>query len=111
MQCPPTRPGLNGKKFHLLPAASRTSIVSMSNLSKITDSSLIKAIFKSRCVFSITFAASATLIDEAGKVPADIMLLYRSSISLAVSCVEPLVIFLIFSESIYFISWIELSGL
>ena len=66
----------------------------MSNLSKITDSSLIKAMFKSRCVF-ITFAASATLIDEAGKVPADIMLLYRSSISLAVSCVEPLVIFLI----------------
>ena len=29
MQCPPTKPGLKGKKFHLLPAASSTSTVSM----------------------------------------------------------------------------------
>ena len=24
MQCPPTRPGLNGKKFHLVRAAAKT---------------------------------------------------------------------------------------
>ena len=47
MQCPPTRPGLNGKKFHLVPAASRTDSVSMSNLLKISANSFIRAIFTS----------------------------------------------------------------
>ena len=60
MQCPPTKPGVNGMKFHLLFAASKTALVSIFNLLKSIDSSLIKAIFKSRWVFSITFAASAT---------------------------------------------------
>jgi hypothetical protein len=59
------KPGLNGKKFHLVPAASKTSCVSIFILLKSIDNSLIKAIFKSRCVFSITFAASATFILEA----------------------------------------------
>ena len=30
MQCPPTRPGLNLRMFHLVPAASSTSLVSSS---------------------------------------------------------------------------------
>ena len=29
MQCPPTKPGLKGKKFHLVPAAFSTSWVSI----------------------------------------------------------------------------------
>ena len=29
MQWPPTRPGLNGRKFHLVPAASSTLMVSI----------------------------------------------------------------------------------
>ena len=73
MQCPPTMPGRKGKKFHLLPAASRTSKVSIPSLPKITDSSLTNAIFRSRYVFSITLAASATFILAALKVPADII--------------------------------------
>ncbi len=62
MQCPPTSPGRNGRKFHFVPAACSTSSVSMPMRSKISDSSFISAMFRSRCVFSITFAASATLM-------------------------------------------------
>ena len=65
MQWPPTSPGRNGRKFHLVPAASSTSSVSMPILWKMSDSSFISAMLRSRCVFSITFAASATLIDDA----------------------------------------------
>ena len=53
------KPGLNGIKFHLLFAASRTACVIFILSNKI-ESSFISAMFKSRCVFSITFAASAT---------------------------------------------------
>ena len=77
MQCPPTSPGRNGRKFHLVPAAFKTSSVSIPNLLKINASSLTKAIFTSLCVFSITFAASATLILCALKVPAVIISLYK----------------------------------
>ena len=48
MQWPPTSPGLNGIKFHLVPAASNTSVVSISNKLNIFASSLTKAIFISR---------------------------------------------------------------
>ena len=47
MQCPPTKPGLKGRKFHLVPAASNIDSVSISNLLKIIASSLIRAIFTS----------------------------------------------------------------
>ena len=73
MQCPPTRPGLKGRKFHFVPAASKTSKVSIPSLPKIIDNSFISAILTSRCVFSITFAASATLIEDALCVPAIII--------------------------------------
>ena len=58
MQCPPTRPGRNGRKFHFVPAASRTSRVSMPRRLKISASSLMRAMLTSRWVFSMTFAAS-----------------------------------------------------
>ena len=45
MQCPPTKPGLYGKKFHFVPAACKTSKVSIPILSKINANSLTKAIF------------------------------------------------------------------
>ena len=70
MQWPPTRPGRNGRKFHLVPAAISTSSVSMPRRLKISASSLISAMLTSRCVFSMTLAASATLIEEALCVPA-----------------------------------------
>ena len=41
---------------------------------KISDSSFISAMFRSRCVFSITLAASATLMLEALCTPAVMML-------------------------------------
>ena len=47
------------EKFHLVPAALSTSWVSIPILLNITESSLTKAMLISRCVFSITFAASA----------------------------------------------------
>lgn len=65
MQWPPTSPGLNGRKFHFVEAASSTSIVSIPMRVNIFESSLTKAMFMSRCEFSITFAASATLIEGA----------------------------------------------
>ena len=52
MQCPPTSPGRNGKKFHFVPAAYKTASVSIPTFSKITANSLIKAIFTSLCIFN-----------------------------------------------------------
>ena len=65
MQCPPTSPGRNGRKFHFVPAACSTSSVSMFILAKISASSLTSAMLTSRWVFSITLAASATLMLDA----------------------------------------------
>ncbi len=73
MQWPPTSPGRKGRKFHLVPAAARTSWVSRSSLSKISDSSFMSAIFRSRWVFSMTLAASATRMDEAAWSPASMI--------------------------------------
>jgi len=57
--------------------------------------SLTRAMLRSLCVFSITLAASATLIDGAKWVPAEIMDKYKPLISSAASGVEPDVTFLI----------------
>ena len=111
MQWPPTKPGLNGKKFHLLPAAFKTSSVLIFNFLKRMENSLIKAIFKSLWVFSITFAASATLILGVKYVPAEIIHLYKLSISLAISLVEPLVIFVILLSVFTLSPGLILSGL
>ena len=62
MQWPPTNPGVNFKKFHFVPAASNTSKVSIFNFENIRENSFTKAILISLWVFSITFAASATLM-------------------------------------------------
>ena len=70
MQCPPTSPGRKGRKFHLVPAASRTSRVSIPIRVKILESSFTNAMLMSRWLFSITFAASATFIVGARWVPA-----------------------------------------
>ena len=94
MQCPPTRPGRNGRKFHLVPAASSTSSVSMPRRLKISASSLISAMLTSRCVFSITLAASATRMLDALWVPAVMICAYSASTKSATSGVEPEVIFL-----------------
>ena len=69
MQWPPTRPGVNRRKFHLVAAAANTSRVGMPSRSKIIASSFISAMLRSRCVFSMTLAASATSI-ETGTIEA-----------------------------------------
>jgi len=74
MQWPPTKPGVYFIKFHFVAAASKTSSVSISKSLNILESSLTKAILISRCEFSITLAASATLILGAKCVPAVITL-------------------------------------
>ncbi len=68
--------GLKFKKFHFVPAALSTSSVSIPILLKIRANSLINAILTSLCVFSMTLAASATLILGALCVPASIIKLY-----------------------------------
>jgi hypothetical protein len=103
MQCPPTSPGRNGRKFHLVLAAVRTSIVLMPSRSKMIASSFISAMFKSRCVFSITLAASATLILEARCTPAVTTLPYTSATRSSVSGVSPETTFVIF-VSVRFLS-------
>ena len=69
MQCPPTRPGLNGRKFHLVRAAASTSHTERSIAPKICAISFMKAMLMSRWAFSITLAASAALIDAARNMP------------------------------------------
>ena len=73
MQWPPTSPGVKFRKFHLLPAAARTSWVSISMRLKIIASSLISAMLTSRWVFSMTLAASATRMLDVWWVPAVMM--------------------------------------
>ena len=89
MQCPPTSPGLNGRKFHFVPAAASTSWVSMPMASNIIASSFTSAMLTSRWVFSITLAASATLMLGALWVPASMMRRYSASTKSATSGVEP----------------------
>ena len=62
-------------------------------LKNIIESSFINAIFRSLWVFSITLAASATLIFGAKYVPALIIELYKLSINFAASGLEPDVTF------------------
>ncbi len=62
------------RKFHFVLAAFSTSSVSIPSLLKIKANSLISAMLMSRCVFSMTFAASATLRLDALCVPAVMML-------------------------------------
>ena len=64
---------------------------------KIFANSFTKAILISRCEFSITFAASATLMVGAKCVPAVITDLYKSFTFIPISGVEPAVTFNIFS--------------
>src|SRR5690554_5200455 len=90
MQWPPTRPGRNGRKFHLVPAASSTSRVSMPRRLNRIARSLTRAMLRSRWVFSITLAASATLMLLALWVPAVITLAYSPSTKSAAAGVEAL---------------------
>ena len=48
-------------KFHLVPAALSTSSVSMPSPAKIMEISFISAIFRSRWIFSMTFACFCSL--------------------------------------------------
>ena len=54
------------EKFHFVCAASRTLSVSMPNLLE-AESSFTRAMFTSRWVFSMTLAASATLIEGSSR--------------------------------------------
>ena len=92
-------------------AALKTSNVSIFNLSKIILISFIRLILISLWVFSITFAASATLISETLYVPAFIILLYILSILLVMDDVEPEIIFIIFVKVLFLSPGLILSGL
>lgn len=78
MQCPTTNPSVNSKKFHFVPAGSNTSCVSMPSFSNISANSFTNAMLISRYEFSITFAASATFMEDALDVPTVMMLLYKA---------------------------------
>ena len=93
-----------------MPAACSTSSVSMPRRLKISASSLISAILTSRCVFSITLAASATRMLEALCVPALMMLAYSESTKSATSGVEPEVIFLIVGQAMLLVARVDALG-
>ena len=61
---------MKGRKFHLVPAAASTSRVSIPRRAKMRASSFISAMLRSRWVFSITLAASATRMVAARWTPA-----------------------------------------
>lgn len=65
MQCPPTSPGSNPRKFHLVRAAASTSQTDTPIRAMICATSFMKAMLMSRWAFSITLAASAALIEAA----------------------------------------------
>ena len=79
-------------KFHFVPAASSTAVVSMPRRSKMIASSFIKLMLRSRCVFSITLAASATRTPFASKMPAVITDAYTAEIRASDSASQPLTI-------------------
>ena len=111
MQCPPTRPGRKGRKFHFVPAASSTSSVSRLSLLNNIASSLIRAMLTSLWVFSITFAASATFMLLALWVPAVMIVWYRLSTKSATSSVDPAVTFLMDGSRCSLSPGLILSGL
>ena len=78
IQWPPTIPGVNFIKFHLVAAAAITSFVLMPIEVYNWCISFISAIFTSLWIFSVTFAASATLIDDAWWIPASIIEEYKN---------------------------------
>ena len=61
-------------------------------------SSFISAMLRSRCVFSMTFAASATLIDGARCTPAWMIAPYASATRSSVSASSPETTFMIRSS-------------
>ena len=71
------------------PAAFSTSSVSMPRRSKTMASSFISAMFRSRWVFSITLAASATLMLLARCTPAVITVSYSLASFSSVSGLSP----------------------
>ncbi len=71
MQWPPTKARLEFWKFHF--GACRGKHIPKCRCpfsERSRDSSFMNAILRSRCAFSMTFAASATLIDGARWMPA-----------------------------------------
>ena len=101
---------MKDKKFHFVFAAFKTSFVSIFNLLKIIDSSLINAIFISLWVFSITLADSATLILGALNVPALIIDLYNKLILFAIFGLDPEITFFIFVKVCFESPGLILSG-
>lgn len=56
MQCPPTRPGLKGRKFHFVPGCRQHFVrIDTDQMENHFDSSFIKAMLRSRWEFSITW--------------------------------------------------------
>ena len=66
--------GLDGKNLSPMMELKQAGAIGLTNCFKTIDNSLMRAMFISLCVFSITFAASATLMLDALNVPAVIML-------------------------------------
>ena len=111
MQWPPTKPGLKGKKFHFVDAASKTSFELISKCSRKDEYSFTIAILASLWIFSINFAASATLVEVALNVRASIILHYSSSISFIVFGDSPEIIFWVFTNVLTLSPGFILSGL
>ena len=77
---------------------------------KISASSLISAMLRSRWVFSITLAASATRIELALCVPAVMIEAYSASTKSAASGVEPEVTFRMLVSAVLLVAGVDALG-
>ena len=111
IQCPPTNPGVSFIKFHFAEAASITSLVEMPREEYSWCISLIKAIFTSLWIFSVTFDASATFIEVALCIPASIIDDYKKEITFKAFELEAETTFFIFSMVLTLSPGTILSGL
>ena len=111
MQWPPTKPGVSFMKFHFVEAASITSNEEIPNEVNNWCISFINAILTSLWIFSETFAASATLIDDAWWIPASIIEEYKKDITLRASLFDADTTFVIVSMVLILSPGTILSGL
>ena len=98
-------------KFHFVEAASITSKVEIFSEVYSWCISFINAIFTSLWMFSVTFAASATLIDGASWIPASIIEEYIKDMIFKVYLFEAEKTFFIFSIVLTLSPGTILSGL
>ena len=67
MQCPPTRPGLNGRKFHLVPAADALVLaVSHRRYLEMPSATLLRKVVRQGCIIDVKGVLDAQALRKEG---------------------------------------------